>query len=96
MQLGKLQVAGASSGEVLPVIHWGEDNRNNNALLYSGIALGVVAAAAVSTYLWIQRTRALNLLSATPFDRAEQLINSCESKIEDIERAIEELKEASR
>jgi hypothetical protein len=95
MQLGKLQIAGAPSGEAIPVIHWGEDNRNNT-LLYSGIALGVVAAAAVSTYLWIQRTHALNLLSATPFDRAEQLISSCESKIEDIERAIEELKEASR
>jgi hypothetical protein len=93
MQLGNLQVAGAGGGT--PTLQWGEDHRNQ-ALLYSGIALGVCVGAAISTYLWIQRSRALHLMDATPFERAEQLINSCESKIEDIERSIEELKETTR
>ena len=85
MQLGSLQMAGI-----------GQRDEKRDALLYSGVALGVLAGAAISTYLWRQRTRALNLLSSTPFERAEELISSCESKIEDIERAIEDLKEATR
>lgn len=66
------------------------------ALLYGGVTLGLLASAALSVYLWKQRERALNLLQTTPFERAEELISSCEHKIEDIERAIEELKQASR
>jgi len=85
MQLGTLQLAGI-----------GRDEKRGDALLYSGVALGILAGAAISTYIWRQRARALNLLNATPFERAEQLISSCESKIEDIERAIEDLKEATR
>ncbi len=70
--------------------------QRGGALLYGGVTLGLVASAALSVYLWKQRERALNLLQATPFERAEELISSCEHKIEDIERAIEELKQASR
>ncbi len=66
------------------------------ALLYGAVALGLVTGAAISAYLWKQRTRALNLLQATPLDRAEELLASCENKIADIERAIDELKNASR
>ncbi|HEX8835034.1 MAG TPA: hypothetical protein VF719_12575 [Abditibacteriaceae bacterium] len=94
MNLGKLQIAGLPDG--FEGLHLSRQPERNHALLYSGIALGVLAGAAVTTYLWMQRSRALNLLNASPFDRAEELINSCESKIEDIERAIEELKEAKR
>lgn len=70
--------------------------QNGGALLYGGVTLGLLASAALSVYLWKQRERALNLLHTTPFERAEELISSCEHKIEDIERAIEELKQASR
>jgi hypothetical protein len=66
----------------------------SHALLYGSVTLGVLIGVAVSAYWWRQRTRALNLQDS-PFDRVEELIASCESKIEDIERAIEELKEAA-
>jgi hypothetical protein len=74
----------------------GESNERGSTLLYSGVALGLLAGAALSAYWWKQRTRALDLLHASPLERAEELISSCENKIEDIERAIEELKTASR
>jgi len=64
------------------------------ALLYGSIALGVLVGAAISTYLWHQRTRALNLLNMTPLERAEQLISNCESKLESIEQSFAELKAA--
>jgi hypothetical protein len=96
MDLGKMQFAGA--GEVMPHVLESFHLRRqeeNKALLYGGIALGVLAGAALSTYVWMQRSRASNL-HHTPIDRAEALISSCESKIADIEQAIEELKEATR
>ena len=61
-------------------------------LLYGGVALGVVAGAAISTYLWRQRVRALNLLQTSPLERAEQIISNCEDKLASIERAIDDLK----
>ena len=63
-------------------------------LLYGSVALGVLAGAALSTYLWRQRVRALDLLHTSPIERAEQLITSCESKLEAIERSMKELKSA--
>lgn len=62
-----------------------------NALLYGGLAVGLLAGAALATYLWRRRTRALDLLSVPPLERAEQLISSCESKLESIEHAIADL-----
>lgn len=63
-----------------------------SALLYGAMAVGVLAGAAISTYLWRQRVRALNLLNASPLERAEEIIANCESKLEDIERSFENLK----
>ena len=65
-----------------------------STLLYGSVALGVLAGAALSTYLWRQRMRALNLLHTSPIERAEQLITSCESKLEAIERSVQDLKAA--
>ena len=111
MMLRKLQAAGGSPSSFAPSSLFARDNaksRDNarfkdphpntqgNALLYSGVTLGLLASAAISVYWWKQRERALNLLQTTPFERAEELISSCEHKIEDIERAIEELKQAAR
>jgi len=71
------------------------DGRNHGgSLLYGGVALGVLAGAALSTYLWRQRVRALNLLNVSPLQRAEQLISSCEGKLDSIERAVSDLKAA--
>lgn len=64
-------------------------------LIYGGVALGLLAGAAISAYWWKQHTRALNLLQTTPLERAEELIASCEKKIADIEHAIDELKVVS-
>jgi len=101
MTLPKLQMAGgpalSSSPAHLPhrLLRRASDRRaQNNRLLYSGVALGVLAGVTISAYWWRHRARALNL-QESPFDRVEELIASCESKIEDIERAIEELKEAA-
>jgi hypothetical protein len=63
-------------------------------LLYGGVALGLLAGAALSTYLWRQRVRALNLLHASPLERAEQIIASCENRLESIEHAIDDLRNA--
>jgi hypothetical protein len=65
-----------------------------SSLLYGGVAIGVLAGAALSTYLWRQRVRALDLLNVSPLQRAEQLISSCEGKLDSIERAVAELKAA--
>lgn len=65
------------------------------ALLYGGVALGLIAGAAIATYLWRRRATDLHELASSPLERAEQLIESCESKLESIEQAIADLK-ASR
>ena len=65
-----------------------------NALLLGGIAAGVLLGAALSTYLWRQRARALNLLNMSPLERAEQMISNCESKLEAIERSFADLQGA--
>lgn len=67
------------------------ESKRNETILYGGVALGVLVGAAVSTYLWRQHVRALNLLSVPPLQRAEELISSCESKLEEIERAFSDL-----
>lgn len=69
-------------------------NQGHSTLIYSAVALGIVVGAAASAYWWKGRARAMNLLQATPFDRVEELIASCETKIEDIERTMEELKKS--
>jgi hypothetical protein len=69
-------------------------DEKTESLLYGGIALGIVAGAAMATYLWKRRTSPVEGGSTSPLDRAEQLIESCESKLESIERAITEIKAA--
>lgn len=67
-------------------------NQNREKILYGGIALGVVVGVAVSTYLWRRRSQALNL---SPLEKAEQIIASCEKKLDSIERAVTDLKAAA-
>lgn len=62
-----------------------------DALLYGGVALGVLAGAALSTYMWRARVRAA--LQASPDQRAEKIIESCEKKLERIERLMREFSE---
>ncbi len=102
MALTKLQTAGGPefTASACPDVREAEAcftgaAAKGKALLYSGVLVGLVAGAAFSTYLWRQRVRALDLLNATPLERAEALISSCESKLEDIERAFEDLKPGS-
>lgn len=63
-------------------------------LLYGGIALGVLAGAALSTYIWRQRVQAG--LEHTPLERADQLIEACESKLDRIEKLMSDLEEKNR
>ena len=71
---------------------YSNDVENRHTLIYGAVAAGVVLGAAASAYWWRGRARALKLLESTPFERVEELIASCESKIADIERTIEDLK----
>ena len=71
-----------------------QENKTRDSLLLGGVALGVVAGAAVATYLWRQKVRAIEILSVSPLERAEQLISSCEDKLDSIDRAVSELKAA--
>ena len=50
----------------------------NEILIYGGVALGVLAGAAVSTYMW--RSRMREAMNASPDERAEKIIESCEEK----------------
>lgn len=99
MTLGKWQPGGVSvldaralDSAVLNMDNGPTVTAKGSALLYGAMAVGVLAGAAISTYLWRQRVRALNLLNASPLERAEEIIANCESKLEDIERAFENLK----
>lgn len=73
---------------------WGDRQRDapaSEALLYSGVALGVLAGAAISTYMWRSRVRAA--LDASPGERADKIIESCERKLERIEQLMREFGE---
>ncbi len=83
-----MQTAGA------PTIEYSNFQVSRHNLIYGAVAVGVVVGAAASAYWWRGRARALNLLETTPYERVEELITSCENKIEDIERTIEELKKS--
>jgi ABC-type Fe3+-hydroxamate transport system substrate-binding protein len=66
------------------------DNRAAS-LWYGGVAFGVLAGAALSTFLWKRRLRAL-ADQLSPLERAEQLIENCERKLESIEQSVADLK----
>lgn len=63
----------------------------NELLVYGGVALGVLAGAAISTYMWRSRVRAA--LEASPGEKADKIIESCEKKLERIERLMREFSE---
>jgi hypothetical protein len=78
----------------LRLAHHGERERqsHNMNLLYGGVAAGVLIGTVISLYWWKTHARASNLQDETPFERVEDLIASCETKIEDLEQAITALK----
>jgi len=57
--------------------------------LYGSLALGVLAGAAVSTYVWQKRVR--EALNKSPLDKADKMIESCERKLEQIEKMMRDL-----
>ena len=63
----------------------------SRTFVIGAVVIGVLAGAVASAYWWKNRVRE-EILQATPLERVEELIASCESKIEDIERTIENLK----
>ena len=63
------------------------------AILYSGVALGLMAGAAISTYVWRQKVKAANMM--TPLQRAEKMIAACEKKLENIEKSVQNLQDKS-
>lgn len=63
----------------------------SNEILIYGIALGLLAGAAVSTYVW--RSRVREALEASPDERADKIIESCERKLERIEKLMQEFGE---
>jgi hypothetical protein len=81
----KVLMAGAGQGR--------DGATRNETLLYSGVALGVLVGASISTYIWRQRVRAAALLNLTPLERAEKLIEACEAKLDSIEKSVREVGE---
>jgi len=73
----------------------GHEGNRSEALIYGGVALGLFAGAAISTYVWRQRVKAAALLNLSPLERAEQLIAACEQKLDSIEQSVRELQEKS-
>lgn len=71
----------------------GASGTRNETLLYSGVALGVLAGAAISTYVWRQRVRAAALLNLTPLERAEKLLAACEAKLDSIEKSVRDIQD---
>ncbi len=73
------------------ISNWGGKRAKEPAsdiLVYGGVALGVLAGAAVSTYVW--RSRVREALESSPDERAEKIIESCEKKLERIEKLMQE------
>lgn len=78
----------------LGLAHRGQREREarNLNLIYGGVAVGVLLGTVLSVYWWKTHARASNLQDETPFERVEDLIASCETKIGDLEQAIAALK----
>ena len=70
-----------------------ERQATHRALWWGGISLGVLAGAVAAYFVVKSRGKEVDV---APLDRAESLIASCESRIHDIERAIEKLGDATR
>ena len=71
----------------------GQEGKGSEVLVYGGVALGLFAGAAISTYVWRQRVKAAAMLNLSPLERAEQLIAACEQKLDSIEQSVRELQE---
>ena len=67
-------------------------NSTNEILIYASVAFGVLAGAAISTYMWRSRVHAA--LDASPDKRADKIIEACEKKLERIERLMSEFNES--
>lgn len=72
---------------------WSPSENRNEAWVYGGVALGLVAGAAISTYVWRQRVKAA--LNVSPLERAEKLIEACEKKLDSIEQSVRSLQDKS-
>ena len=68
---------------------WAVADGKSEALLYGGVALGVLAGAALSTYMW--RARVRSAMEKSPLDKADKMIESCERKLEHIEKMMKDL-----
>lgn len=65
-------------------------------LIYGGVALGLLAGTALSTYIWRQRVKTLSAANMPPLEKAEQLIAACEKKLDSIEKSMKELQEEKK
>lgn len=80
-----------SNGAFVPRHASRNNSEASHTFVIGAVVVGVLAGAFASAYWWKNRVRE-EILQATPLERVEELIASCESKIEDIERTIENLK----
>ena len=69
----------------------GASDDRNETLIYGGVALGLLAGAAISTYVWRLRVQAA--LNASPVEKADKMIDACEKKLERIEQLMRDLQE---
>ncbi len=64
--------------------------------IYGGVALGLLAGAAISTYVWRQRVKCAEASNLPPLEKAEKLIEACEKKLDSIEKSMRELQEEKK
>ncbi len=81
----KLSLAGVGIGSGSRV------EKRNDALIYGGVVVGVLAGAALSTYIWRMRVKAA--LDASPLEQADKIIDACEKKLERIEKLMRDIQE---
>ena len=86
----KMSLAGIGTGSGGRIGNRNVGNRNDT-LIYGGVALGVLAGAALSTYVW--RTRVKAALDANPLEQADKLIDACEKKLERIEKLMRDIQD---
>lgn len=71
-------------------------SENSEFLIYSGVALGLLAGTAISTYIWRQRIKLAESANVSPLEKAEQLIAACEKKLDSIEKSMKELQDEKK
>lgn len=88
-ELDQLGTSPNGEGSTTPQVTEKKRGISSGWLLFGGVAVGVLVGLTV-TSLWLVRRS--NDKDVPPLQRAEHLIQSCEDKIQEIQKALESLR----